>query len=266
MARCWFNLAKKKRTKPIEHKFNDNWVKITADEKYGIATIFDNDILIFAIAQLMAAVNDKRRTGRRFQFTGYEYLKFIGRKHLGGKAYTDIWSALERLHHTFVETNIRMGTAKRHHSFNWLSEIKQVEENGKHRGFEIVIPEWLYSSVVNEKMVLTLDPKYFDIKGGLERWLYLYARKVSGRQEFGWNENIKLIYEKSASSGTYNEFNRKLKKILTEDNLLGYNVSKIKWQRHFAINFTSRFFTGSLNRAIRRTNGAKQFRRVDNAK
>ena len=67
MARCWFNLAKKKRTKPIEHKFNDNWVKITADEKYGIATIFDNDILIFAIAQLMAAVNDKRRTGRRFQ-------------------------------------------------------------------------------------------------------------------------------------------------------------------------------------------------------
>ncbi|MBU89318.1 MAG: lysine--tRNA ligase, partial [Euryarchaeota archaeon] len=72
----------------------------------------------------------------------------------------DIWNSLERLHHTFVETNIRIGSAKRHHSFNWLSEIKQVEQDGKHRRFEIVLPEWLYTSVVNEKMILTLDPKY----------------------------------------------------------------------------------------------------------
>ena len=26
MARCWFNLSKKKRTTPIEHNFKENWV------------------------------------------------------------------------------------------------------------------------------------------------------------------------------------------------------------------------------------------------
>ena len=51
MARCWFSLAKQKRTESIEHHFGDNWVKITADEKYGLATIFDNDVLIYVIAQ-----------------------------------------------------------------------------------------------------------------------------------------------------------------------------------------------------------------------
>tara|TARA_B110000285_G_scaffold231953_1_gene301866 strand:+ start:389 stop:1264 length:876 start_codon:yes stop_codon:yes gene_type:complete len=264
MARCWFNLSKKKRTTPIEHNFKENWVKVTADEKYGIASIFDNDILIFAIAQLMAAVNDKRDTGRRIQFTGYEYLKFIGRKHLGGKAYKDIWSSLERLHHTFVETNIRMGSSKRHHSFNWLSEIKQVEENGVHRGYEIVLPEWLYSSVINDKMVLTLHPDYFTIKGGLERWLYLFARKSSGRQEYGWNENIRSIYSKSASIGSYSEFNRKLKTIVKKNSILGYDISTIKWQRELAINFIfSLGFTNENKIAKRRTNGAKQYRRIE---
>ena len=262
MARCWFNLSKKKRTTPIEHKFNESWVKISADEKYGIATIFDNDILIFTIAQLMAAVNSKKDTGRRFQFTGYEYLKFIGRKHTGGKAYKDIWSSLERLHHTFVETNIRMGTSKRSHSFNWLSEIKQLEDNGTHRGYEIVIPEWLYSSVVNDKMVLTLDGNYFSIKGGLERWLYLFARKSAGKQLNGWNENIKLIYEKSGSTGSWSEFNRSIKKILLDNKLLGYTLSTTAWNKETAIHFMNRKLTIDGKTAIRRTNGAKQFRNV----
>ena len=99
MQRCWFNLSKKKRTIPIEHQSQNSWVKVSGSEKHGIATIFDNDILIFVIAQLMAAVNDGRKTGQKFQFTGYEYFKFIGRKKIGGQAYFDIWKSLERLHH-----------------------------------------------------------------------------------------------------------------------------------------------------------------------
>ena len=195
MARCWFNLSKKKRIIPIEHQSHNSWVKVSGSEKHGIATIFDNDILIFVIAQLMAAVNDGRKTGRKFQFTGYEYFKFIGRKKIGGKAYTDIWKSLERLHHTFVETDIRMGDSKRIHSFNWLSEIKQVVEGDKHRGYEIVIPEWLYSSVVDNKMVLTIDDDYFSIKGGLERWLYMFGRKSTGHQQSSWTESVERIYE-----------------------------------------------------------------------
>ena len=206
MARNWFSLAKQKRIAPIEHHFNDSWVKVTGNPKHGLATIFDNDVLIFVIAQYMSAINNNIPTGRRFQFTGYEFFQFIGRKKFGGKGYADLWASLERLHNTFVETNIRLGDSARNHSFNWLSEIKQTVENGRHRGYEIVIPEWLYSSVVNDKLVLTLDNGYFDIKGGLERWVYLFARKTSGWQTGGWSESLHSIYLKSGSRSTFSEF------------------------------------------------------------
>ena len=103
MARNWFSLAKQKRVEPIEHSFGDSWVKVTGNPNHGIATIFDNDVLIFVIAQYMSAINNGMKTGRRFQFTGYEFFKFVGKKRFGGKGYADLWKSLERLHNTFVE-------------------------------------------------------------------------------------------------------------------------------------------------------------------
>jgi len=265
MQRCWFNLSKKKRTIPIEHQSHNSWVKVSGSEKHGIATIFDNDILIFVIAQLMAAVNDGRKTGRKFQFTGYEYFKFIGRKKIGGSAYSDIWKSLERLHHTFVETDIRMGDSKRIHSFNWLSEIKQIVEGDKHRGYEIVIPEWLYSSVVDNKMVLTIDDDYFSIKGGLERWLYMFGRKSTGHQQSSWTESTRNIYEKSGSLGSFSEFNRQIKNIIEKDNLVGYQIGRVdthsKHRTDRALAFHNRDLIGAPISGKRRTSGETKHRR-----
>jgi plasmid replication initiation protein len=227
MARNWFSLSKRKRIKPIEHSYQDNWVKITGSDKHGIATIFDNDVLIFVIAQYMSALNNGLKTGRRFQFSGYEFFKFIGKEKYGGKGYADLWKSLQRLHTTFVETNLRLGTTRTNHSFNWLSEIKQIHNGNTHRGYEIVIPEWIYESITNKKMVLTLDDDYFKIRGGLERWLYLFARKTSGWQSGGWSESIESIYRKSASTGTLSEFKRKMKNIATKNTLLGYSVELV---------------------------------------
>jgi plasmid replication initiation protein len=202
-------------------------VKVTGNEKHGIATIFDNDVLIFVIAQYMNAINHGMKTGRRFQFTGYEYRAFTGKKYHGGQAYKDLWASLQRLHNTFVETNIRLGGTTTTTSFNWLSEIKQIKDGAIHRGYELVLPEWVYESITNKKLVLTLDDDYFSIRGGLQRWLYLFARKTSGWQAGGWSESIESIYRKSASTGTLSEFKRKVKKIATDDSLLGYSVEVV---------------------------------------
>jgi len=228
MARCWFNLAKQKRIEPINHSFGDNWVKITGNPKYGIANIYDNDILLFVISQYMNAINNGLQTGRRFQFTAYEYFKFIGKKKFSGKGYADLWNSLERLHHTFVETNIRLDKGRRHHSFNMLSEIRQMSDGDRHRGYEIVIPEWLYESVVEQKIVLTLDEGYFDIRGGLERWLYMFARKSSGWQPQGWAEGLYSIYQKSGSRSSFAEFKRAIKRIVDKGYILGYKVEMLE--------------------------------------
>lgn len=237
MARNWFSLAKQKRIEPIEHHFGDNWVKITGNPKYGIATIFDNDVILYVISQYMNALNNGMQTGRRFQFTGYEFFKFIGKKKFGGKGYEDLWKALERLHHTFVETNVRMDGGTRHHSFNWLSEIKQLHDGTTHRGYEIVIPEWLYESVIEKRLVLTLDEGYFDIRSGIERWLYMFARKSSGHQTGGWSEGIYSIYQKSGSSGSFNEFKRTIKRITDKGSILGYTIENIDFHRQKGLYF-----------------------------
>lgn len=228
MQRCWFNLARQKRTKPIEHHFGESWVKISGNKEFGIASIFDNDVVIFALSHYMNAINQNHKVGRRFFFTGYDYFKFIGRRTFGGKAYNDLWNSLQRLHHTFVETNLRLGSSKRHHSFNWLSEIKQVVENGKHRGYEVVIPEWLYSSVVDDKLVLTLDDGYFSLKGGLERWLYLFARKTAGKQVTGWKESVENIWRKSGSNSSLSEFKRQIARISNNRALLSYKMKDVE--------------------------------------
>ena len=242
MARNWFSLAKQKRVEPIHHTYGDNWVKITGNPKYGLATIYDNDILLFVISQYMAAVNNGMATGRVFRFTAYEYFKFTGKKRLGGKGYSDLWKSLERLHHTFVETNISIDEGQRRHSFNWLSEIKQMREGNAHRGYEIVIPDWLYESVVNKKMVLTLDNGYFDIRGGLERWLYMFARKSSGYQSQGWAESLHSIYLKSGSRSSFVEFKRAVKRIIDKGSILGYTVEQLEYPSRIKARQTGLYF------------------------
>jgi len=261
MARNWFSMAKQRRTTPIEHRFGENWVKITGEPNFGLATIFDNDIIIFVIAQYINAVNNGKDVGRRFQFTGYEYFKFIGKKKFSGKGYADLWKSLERLHHTFVETNIRMDEGRRHHSFNWLSEIKQLSDGRSHRGYEIVIPEWLYQSVVEKKLVLTLDEEYFDIRGGLERWLYLFARKSSGWQSGGWAEGLYSIYQKSGSMGTYPEFKRSINKLVRRGNFLGYTIETIEHHKKEGLWFLRDHELVKLNSTNRQRRGAKVWRK-----
>ena len=264
MARNWFSLTKRKRTEPIFHQFQDNWVKITGNDEHGVATIFDNDILIFVIAQYVSAMNQGMKTGRRSQFTGYEYFKFIGKRKTGGKGYADLWNSLQRLHHTFVETNIRLGSETKQHSFNWLSEIKQVKDGSTHRGYELVIPEWLYESITDKKMVLTLDENYFNIRGGLERWLYLFARKTSGWQSGGWTESIESIYQKSSSMGSLSEFKRKLRNIERKQSLLGYTMETIEGRRGDGMYFLRKnelIEMSSDSRGKARRNGATEWRK-----
>ena len=70
MERPFFSLQKRKRVKPIEYQSPDGetWVKIEAIPAYGMATIWDADILIWAASTLNRmreqGANDLPRTLR----------------------------------------------------------------------------------------------------------------------------------------------------------------------------------------------------------
>ena len=50
MQRNLFGLSKRKRTEPIVHEEKGSFIKVTGDDDYGIANVFDQDLLIFLIS------------------------------------------------------------------------------------------------------------------------------------------------------------------------------------------------------------------------
>src|SRR5215217_2519582 len=58
MERPFFSLAKSPRKQPIEYNVNGTVVKVSPVDEYGIATIWDADILIWAATQITETLSD----------------------------------------------------------------------------------------------------------------------------------------------------------------------------------------------------------------
>ena len=231
MSRNLFTLSKNIRTEPIHHQLNDSFIRVTGDEEHGIANVFDQDLLIFLVSQLVHAKNLGGEISRRVQFSGYEFWRFTGKKRINGYGYTRLWESLERLHHTHIETDIRLGDRRRNHQFTWLSELEQRWYGSRHIGYEVIIPEWLFEAVAKEKpWVVTLNPMYFQLTSPIERWLYLFARKSAGKQKEGWHESIDSLYDKSASLNSKDQFERSIRNILKrkDKRLFEYHVNPVQ--------------------------------------
>jgi plasmid replication initiation protein len=225
MERPFFSLSKNKRTTPIEYRVGENYIRVTANEEHGLATIWDADILIWAASQLTEARERGLKTSRFFRLSAYDLLKFI-RRGTSGRDYERLKDAFRRLQSTSVETSIRQGKRKEHHQFSWLNEWKEVvDDQGHSLGLEFVIPDWLYDGILNQRLILTIDPAYFDLTSGIERWLYRVVRKHGGKQKAGWSFTFRQLYEKSGSLARFSDFAIDLRKIVARQSIPEYWLS-----------------------------------------
>ncbi len=224
MERPFFSLAKTPRTKPILYKAADVEVQVLAMPEHGMATIWDADVLIWAASQIVAAENDGLRTSRFFRFTPYHLLRAIGRP-TGNRQYVLLKAALARLQSTVIATTIRNGPHWRRRQFSWINEWEEMTTyTGRVEGMEFVLPEWFYNSVVDRSLVLTIDPAYFRLTGGIERWLYRVARKHAGHQRHGWLFEIAHLHVKSGSLARVSDFALDLRRIAARQSLPGYRL------------------------------------------
>jgi plasmid replication initiation protein len=225
MERPFFSLSKNKRTTPIEYRVGENYIRVTANAEHGMATIWDADVLIWAASQLTEARERGLKTSRFFRLSAYDLLKFIHRG-TSGRDYERLKDAFRRLQSTSVETSIRQGKRKEHHQFSWLNEWKEVvDEHGHSLGLEFIIPDWLYDGILNQRLILTIDPSYFDLTSGIERWLYRVVRKHGGKQKAGWSFTFRQLYEKSGSLARFSDFAIDIRKIVTRQSILEYWLS-----------------------------------------
>lgn len=235
MSRNWFSLTPG-RTDAIQHEYVDSrtgateTVRITGSGEHGgIATIHDQDLLIFAISQWIDAQRLGLETSRRIHFTPYQFFGWL-KIAPHGTAYARLKDALNRLKTTNIQTTVRSEVGKRTRNrikqFSWITEWEITEEQGEVRGIEVVLAEWLFESIQNFH-VLTLDKRYFEIKGGVERWLYLYARKATGGGAGVWKETFKSLYLKSASQQEYKHYANTLRKLVKKNELPGVRLEKV---------------------------------------
>lgn len=227
MERPFFSLSKRKRLKPIDYVSPDRkvTVHVTANSEYGLATIYDLDILIYCASVL---IEHKRRGANDIPQTlhvvPYDMLKTLKRE-VGGRAYELLGNALDRLQSTTVKTNIRSGDAVET-TFSWIDSHSQLKDRaGNVRGMRITLAKWFYDGVLMDGGVLAIDPAYFSLTGGRERWLYRVARKhAGGSGNDGFAISMPTLFEKSGADGDYRRFKFEMAKIARADGLPGYSL------------------------------------------
>jgi len=225
MAYPFFSLAKSKRLAPIDFKAGSIVIRVEAVPEHGMATIWDADVLIWAASQIVEARDTGLRPSRLMGATPYEILNFIGRG-VSLRDYDRLKAALDRLQSTTVATSIRQPTERRMHRFSWINEWKEkADPHGRPLGLELIVPDWFYAAVLDDALVLTIDRAYFDLTGGLERWLYRLVRKHGGRQEFGWSFDFVYLHAKSGSLSPLKHFAYDLRDIVRRQALPGYRLT-----------------------------------------
>ena len=223
MSYPFFSLAKTPRIKPISYCSGSISIDVSPTCPLGIATIWDADILIYAISKIMRARNSGQTISPKLRTTPYAILSFIGRD----KAYSGyrrLKASLERLHNTKITTSLR-APANSLTSFTWIDSWQELDPKiDRSASLEITLSDWLFASLEYDNRILTLSPDYFSLTGGIERWLYRLVRKHGGRQNSGWEFEFRHLFLKAGSSQQFRYFSRDIRNIVHRQSIPDYHL------------------------------------------
>lgn len=211
-----FSLSVKKDMAPFQYDRGGVMVRIVPAAEEGRANIFDRDILIYVLSQLMAAKEEGRAVSRRVRICAHDLLKATNR-HTSGQSYATLKRALTRLQYTQIHTNLHDHGIGMDRQISLITDAIIVKEDatGKMLDVELELGAWLVKAVENNN-VLTLSREYFQLRKPLERRLYELARKHCGKQA-EWRIGLSNLQEKCGSSSTEKEFKRLVKNICETD-------------------------------------------------
>lgn len=189
-----------------------------------MATIYDKDILIYCISQIMHKLKRGEKVSKKVRINSHDLLAFANRG-THGRAYTRLSEALDRLAGTRIKTNIKTGDEEQEDTFGLIeaSSIRRKHGlDGRLLWCDVTISDWVFNAIEKAE-VLTLHRDYFRLKKPTERRIYEIARKHCGRQS-QWKIGLPLLLKKSGSLSPEKEFRRTVKAIAEADYLPDYNV------------------------------------------
>jgi plasmid replication initiation protein len=195
-------------------------VEVTPSIK-GLATIYDKDILIYCISQLIAKMNRGEQPSKTVYLQAYDLLVATNRQ-TGGEAYTRLVGALERLRGTSVTTNIETNKDVVTAGFGLVEkwDVVKKRKDGRMVSMSVTLSDWLYNAVIG-KEVLTLNRDYFRLRKPIERRVYEVVRKHCGQQK-EWRVGLDTLLNKCGSSSPLKRFRQMIRDLCKQDHLPDY--------------------------------------------
>lgn len=222
-----FTLSTRPDRRILTYRHNGAEITVVPSVK-GLATLFDKDILIYCISQLMAAINAGRAVTRHLRLTAHDLMMATNRE-TSGDGYARLREAFERLAGTRITTNLETGGQEVTAGFGLIEswQILRATPAGKKGGGRMVqvavtLSEWLFRAVLS-KSVLTLSRDYFRLRKPLERRVYELARKHCGRQP-EWRVGMDVLARKSGSASPLRVFRKMIRDMIASDHLPDYRL------------------------------------------
>ena len=203
--------AKAKRVQSIRYTSADGkrWLEVTANYEYGMAKIWDFDILRFALSKAGEVALQVGYFPSCIEFTAYECLKAIGRDAKAGKNYIWIEEAFDRLVSTTYKGNIFKEDENRSEVFTLINieyiknQQGQVDKIRMHFNQRIQESAKLRGLLAIDKIILREEA------GIKKRLLELVA--VSMGRESSWTVGMERLQALCAHEGTLKRFKYELK-------------------------------------------------------
>jgi len=223
MEHPFFSLSKKPETSVRRYENGEKWVEVVPSVK-GLATIYDKDILIYCISQLIAKSNEGEAPSPYVKIVAKDLLVFVNRS-VGGKDYDALIGALERLDGTRIRTNVRTGGEEEFKGFGLIEsfELRRSKNTGRILDIAVKLSDWVFRSIA-AKEVLTLHPDYFRLKKPIERRVYEIARKHCGKQD-SWKVSLEMLKLKCGSRAPTKGFRHDIRQLAKGNHLPDYSVS-----------------------------------------
>jgi len=225
MAHPIFSLSTHPDMRILRYASGETFVEIQPSAR-GLATIFDKDILIFCISQLMDRRNRGEPIGPVVRITTHDLLVSTNRQ-TGGITYKRLEYALDRLAGTRIKTNIVTGDEVSTQNFGL---IEWYDYNRKGSGFserlrylDIKLSDWLFRAVASAE-VLPISREYFRLRRPIDRRLYELARKHCGRQA-AWRIGVANLQKKCGSKQAGKHFAAHLRGLVRSNHLPDYLVA-----------------------------------------
>lgn len=223
MEHPFYSLSKKPDTSIRRYEHNGNWLEVTPSVK-GLATIYDKDILVYCISQIMAKLKRGEKVSRSVKINSRDFLIFTNRG-TGGKDYKAFCESLDRLAGTRIVTNIKTGEEEQQSNFGLIDATSVKRKHGLDGRLlwcEVQLSNWVFNAIRAQE-VLTLHPEYFRLSKPLEKRIYEIARKHCGQQE-KWTIRVEGLLKKTGSLSPLKRFKQLLKDLVKTDHLPDYSI------------------------------------------